>query len=204
MGKNRFNTKKADMKKNEKEFEDMRRRIMLDNKNVRANRQQYQRNQAETNTTVVEEVAAPVSHISDFLDMTREVIVAHEDAINDNNINLNVVEGTRKQANGIVFVKMQFTKDAGNVSDTLLLYYIEDRSILSAKKRFPAKDFQANILVINQESGNVLFNRFGYAANCIVKAKDYIDNIVAKTINRLVQSEPVKETEEPTNFQSAD
>lgn len=190
----KFNNKKA-FNQSEREFEDMKKRIMEDNKNVRANTRPQRRyyNEASTETTT-EEVALPVSHVPDFLALIHEIVDKYASAKEDG-ITLSVVEGTKKSANGIVFTKLTIEKESKEhhetllTSDTLLIYYIEDRNIGGKKRFHPVKDYQANILVINQASGNVLFNRFGYGANCIEKAKDYIDNIVSKNIDRYLQKD---------------
>ena len=62
----KFNNKRV-FNQSEREFEDMKKRIMEDNKNVRANtRPQRKYYNEESTETTTEEVALPVSHVLIF------------------------------------------------------------------------------------------------------------------------------------------
>lgn len=185
MGNRNQKMKKNLNQKHEREFEDMKKRIMTDNSRVRENypKNNYQRRYHEDHeNNVPEEVTGPESRVSDFLLLIDQIVEKYNGMYEQPSADIiKVFKGTRKQDNGIVFVKLTINREDSENPHVLLIYYMEDHNV-NPKKRNVIKEYQCNILIVNQSTGNVLFNRFGYGLNCIEKAKNYIDTIVSKTV----------------------
>lgn len=196
--KNQKFRKNQNLKNHEREFDDMKRRIMSDvrvNKDRDAATREMEREHIET------EHNGPVSRTSDFTNMIKEIV--NENSRDD--VTFRLMFGTKKASNGVVFVKMSIASaveeqsdcDHPSTSETIIFYYTEDQSVNPKKKKL-LQNYMGSVMVINQASGNVLFNRFGY--DCIEKARPYIENIIQKNIERALpqadQEEPAEEATE--------
>lgn len=212
MRKNSYNkTTKNNNQAREREFDEMKTRLMNDFRNERKNnnthysnnrnysKKTYDNRNMETNDNEGTEFTGPVSHTDDFIKSVKTIVNKCTSMINSDECTIKIYDGRKKEATGAVFVKVTIeydepTSENSNEkefrSETLVFYFTEDHSINPKKKNF-VKNYMEHILIINQKSGNVLFNKFGY--QIIDKAAAYIEKMILKNIE-LVAGVPIMET----------
>lgn len=189
MGKNNGKRSAAfyNEKQREKEFDEMKGRIMKDNANVKRERSNY----GESHRTGFGSVGrnsfdkpfvkkVPQVHysmITDFKDMVAEAVNAK---LNDESFpaEIKINTNTHKENTGIVFSKLDFISKATAKKTTIFVYYTENRAFIKDPTE-KIKINSAQIMIINQETGNVLFSNFGTA--CVEKSAKYLADIINRT-----------------------
>lgn len=171
MGKK--NQKQLRRQNDEKEFEEMKSRIMKDIRSE--NRVRKPAEKPEKDYEKKEENTPPVSHTSDFMEMMSNLV--SEVAVEG--VSIECVENRKKEDSGIVLMDVTFKSTNDEKYNRVFFYYIEERGLKHARS------FPAVITIINQKNGNVLFNKFG--TNAIEKARNYIVDILKKNASSLLK-----------------
>lgn len=157
------------------------------------NNKKYENKHEETkNSEQGEEFTGPVSHTDDFIKTVLSVVEKCESMVDKNDCGIKVYEGRKKEESGSVFVKVTIENltSEESQSETLMFYFTEDHSINPKKKNF-VRNYMEHILIINQKTGNILFNKFGHLITD--KATAYIEKMITKTVEVIV-GKPVMET----------
>ena len=217
MKRNYNKSQKASYQAREREFDEMSSRLMNEFRNERKNskpfngngnnrynnnhhnddtrrfnNRKYENRNEETKTGEQTEFTGPVSHTNDFVETVVSITNKCKELVDTKECGIKIYEGRKKEESGAVFVKVTITNLTSDdqLSETLMFYFTEDHSINPKKKNY-VKNYMENILIINQKSGNILFNKFGYQIT--EKASAYIEKMIQKNIE-LVVGKPIMET----------
>lgn len=189
MGKNNGKRSTAfySEKQREKEFDEMKGRIMKDNANVKRERSNYGENRRtgfestgrnSFDKPFVKKV--PQVHYSMITDFKNMVAEAVNEKLNDESFpaEIKINTNTHKETMGIIFSKLDFISKATAKKTTIFVYYTENRAFI----KDPTEKIKINgaqIMIINQDTGNVLFSNFG--TSCVEKSAKYLADIINRT-----------------------
>ena len=227
MGKNNRRDQRTNYRNSEREFDEMKSRIMNDNqkpnnyshdrrnsggynggykKPYEGERKQYGNRQYNSHNDHEREAepvqTAPEPKIDTFMAMIDELgeLVAQQIETSEHpDVVLTVDKNTRKADGGSVYATYTVVpNDGSNRETSIVVYYLEDYSV-NAKKAVYMRNYNSCMLVVNKQTSAILFSKFG--SGCIEKSKKYIESILNRTIGYFFSDNDAgnyKPTQEPT------
>lgn len=187
MGKKNLKSLKRNSRNNEStDFKSFSDKILAEQERVKDNSHYTNRRTDGYTQENNDKKKKPTSKTSSFVDMIDRIV----NPILDNppeGIKMTTRMNFKKERNGVVITRIEFNKNGNPIPEpnsTLLIYYIENRSI-SFKNASKQDTYQSHIMVAVQQSGAILFSRFGL--DTIEKSEKYIKGIIDNSLSFLTQ-----------------
>lgn len=178
--KNLKNLKKNGRTGEDRDFKSMSDKIMSEVNDNHKKPVEYSGEKDHPKNRPDEKRKRPNSKVNEFVNMMSAIASDFVALYKSEGLIIQTTINRSKESNGIITAKVEFLTDNGNkleTSSTLLLHYIENRSI-SFRDSSRFESYPAHLTLFVQPNGKILFNRFGSATDVIEKSESYIRNIL--------------------------